>query len=1056
MIKRRIIQSYIFILFSTLLNAQTYHFTNYSVKDGLAQSNVSGIIQDSAGFFWLATDGGVSRFDGKNFINYTTENGLADNNVSAIFLAKDNRIWLGHENGSLTVYDGNTFHQINSRLLPKDKKIYGFYQDKTGSLWISTATEGAIKIIDPSRDVKNKLQINTYSGRDGLSQYVFASFEDKQGNFWFLTDIGIKVYGKITKQFEFFRPEEMPLGQVTSLAQDKHLNLLIGTSTGAVSRYYPDTKKFETIINASDVMKITQSGLNLIYAIYEDKKENIWVSIANNGIIRYEKTSGKITPFSTANGLAVNKIKSIYEDAEGNILLGTSGEGLEIFSGERFVSFSKTNGLLDNQVWAVSQDRDGNYWFGTNEGISIFNPKETLPEKAYKKITTENGLPSNFVRALAKDHNQNIWIATWGGKVIKYDVNARRLAPVYSLNESVNNLSSCLLIDSKNNLWIGTLEGIVIYNIDIGSVKTIRTIDGLSDNDITCLFEDSNGNIWIGTKQKGITVFDGKTYNIFNREDGLNYTNISSVAEDAKHNIWIGTEGGGAFVYNGKTFTSYKTKDGLASDFITLITVDKQNNVWLGTNKGLNKYVSAQNEFVSYLKGEGFTGVETKHNAAYNDDEGNVWFGTVNGAFQYNPNKDLPVNVEPLTKLLNFRVNLNEYPVTSKVKLSYKENTLNFDFVSISLSNPEGVKYKLKLEGYDDDWKIAKQNSETYSNLSPGKYVFQLIGCNSAGVCNSQPLSIDIEIAPPYWQTWWFYLIVIASVSGSVFGYIKIRERKLRLEKKILEDRVQERTAEVVRQKHIIEEKQHEILDSINYAKRLQEAILPPKEFLDKHVADSFILYQPKDIVAGDFYWAEVINDKFFVAAADSTGHGVPGAMVSVVCSNALNRTVKEFKETEPGKILDKTRELVLETFEKSASEVKDGMDVSLLCIDTKNKKIYWSGANNPLWYFQNNELKEITADKQPIGKTEKPKPFTTHEIEYSKGTSFYLFTDGFADQFGGPKGKKFKYKQLSELLHSLIGLHAEKQVQHIFKAFEDWKGNLEQVDDVCVIGIKI
>src|SRR5690606_25792842 len=130
--------------------------------------------------------------------------------------------------------------------------------------------------------------------------------------------------------------------------------------------------------------------------IYEDKKENIWVSIANNGIIRYEKTSGKITPFSTANGLAVNKIKSIYEDTEGNILLGTSGEGLEIFSGERFVSFSKTNGLLDNQVWAVSQDRDGNYWFGTNEGISIFNPKETLPEKAYKKITTENGLPSNF------------------------------------------------------------------------------------------------------------------------------------------------------------------------------------------------------------------------------------------------------------------------------------------------------------------------------------------------------------------------------------------------------------------------------------------------------------------------------------------------------------------------------------------------------------------------------------------------------------------------------------------------------------------------------------
>lgn len=284
---------------------------------------------------------------------------------------------------------------------------------------------------------------------------------------------------------------------------------------------------------------------------------------------------------------------------------------------------------------------------------------------------------------------------------------------------------------------------------------------------------------------------------------------------------------------------------------------------------------------------------------------------------------------------------------------------------------------------------------------------------------------------------------------------LKMRD-SLAENERLLEQKVIERTEEVVRQKHIIEEKQHEILDSINYAKRLQEAILPPKEFLDKHLADSFILYRPKDIVAGDFYWAEYVNGRFFVAAADSTGHGVPGAMVSVVCSNALNRTVKEFKEIETGKILDKTRELVLETFEKSASEVKDGMDISLLCVDVIHKKVYWSGANNPLWYYQNNEMKEITADKQPIGKTENPKPFTTHEIEYVENTVFYLFTDGYADQFGGPKGKKFKYKQFSNLLLATIERSPREQSQHIYSAFEEWKGDLEQVDDVCVIGVKI
>jgi len=194
---------------------------------------------------------------------------------------------------------------------------------------------------------------------------------------------------------------------------------------------------------------------------------------------------------------------------------------------------------------------------------------------------------------------------------------------------------------------------------------------------------------------------------------------------------------------------------------------------------------------------------------------------------------------------------------------------------------------------------------------------------------------------------------------------------------------IEHQKGEVEVQKKIVDDKQKEIVDSISYAKRLQDAILPPNEFVNLHIANNFIYYRPKDIVAGDFYWAEKVGEIFFIAAADSTGHGVPGAMVSVVCSNALNRTIKEFKLTETGKILDKTRELVLETFEKSSSDVKDGMDISLLCIDSNNKNIFWSGANNPLWYIHDNELKEIKADKQPIGKSDYPKPFKILHITY-------------------------------------------------------------------------
>jgi serine phosphatase RsbU (regulator of sigma subunit) len=266
---------------------------------------------------------------------------------------------------------------------------------------------------------------------------------------------------------------------------------------------------------------------------------------------------------------------------------------------------------------------------------------------------------------------------------------------------------------------------------------------------------------------------------------------------------------------------------------------------------------------------------------------------------------------------------------------------------------------------------------------------------------------------------------------------------------------IEQQKHEVELQKELVEEKNKEITDSITYAKRLQQAILPPDKYITQYLPENFVLYKPKDIVAGDFYWMEVKNDLILIAAADCTGHGVPGAMVSVVCSNALNRTVKEFGIFEPGKILDKVRELVIETFEKSESEVMDGMDISLCSINKKTGEIKWSGANNPLWYFQDG-IQEITANKQPIGKTDKPLPFTTNTIQLNKGEQIYLFTDGYADQFGGEKGKKFKYKQFQEVLLSNKDKSLNEQKKILNDTIEKWKGNLEQVDDILVIGIRL
>ncbi|MDG1476047.1 MAG: tetratricopeptide repeat protein [Vicingaceae bacterium] len=285
-----------------------------------------------------------------------------------------------------------------------------------------------------------------------------------------------------------------------------------------------------------------------------------------------------------------------------------------------------------------------------------------------------------------------------------------------------------------------------------------------------------------------------------------------------------------------------------------------------------------------------------------------------------------------------------------------------------------------------------------------------------------------------------------------IFNRLRItKKQKIIIENQKLEVEAQKEALELTHSE--LEEKNQEILDSITYAKRIQSAILPPAKIVKEYLQESFILYKPKDIVAGDFYWLEQKENKILFAAADCTGHGVPGAMVSVVCNNALNRSVREHGLTIPGEILSKTREIVIHEFEKSDEEVNDGMDIALCSLE--GNKLQYAGAHNPLWIIRNEELIEIKADKQPIGKYDKLKPYTTHSFELQTGDSIYIFSDGYVDQFGGVKGKKFKTRAFRELLLSIQEEKMMAQKNIIDKTFESWRGNLEQIDDVCIIGVK-
>lgn len=354
------------------------------------------------------------------------------------------------------------------------------------------------------------------------------------------------------------------------------------------------------------------------------------------------------------------------------------------------------------------------------------------------------------------------------------------------------------------------------------------------------------------------------------------------------------------------------------------------------------------------------------------------------------------------------------YAKQNNYKEAY-ENFVQFKALTDSIFNTDKSK---QLGDMKTQFEVDKKETELKEKADAQQKVQQTITLSVAGV-----------------------LLIVFVFSIFLFRRFKVTQRQ----KVVIE-----------KQKHLVEEHQKEIVDSITYAKRLQNAILPPIDEIKNKFPESFLMYRPKDIVAGDFYWMENVGYMTFVAVADCTGHGVSGAMLSVVCSNALNKAVNEFRLTETGMILDKTRELVLETFAKSGEDIKDGMDISLLSFNNLNKEIQWSGAFNPLWYVESGELKEIKANKQPIGKTDNPSNFTTHSIEYKEDTIFYLMTDGYADQFGGEKGKKFMYKRLGNALVERSNSHLEAQKDFLCKSFDDWKGILEQVDDVTIMGIRI
>ena len=1057
------------------LLGQHNNFKTYSLEDGLTQSTIYKVIQDARGYLWLGTEGGgVFRFDGGSFESFNKKEGLAGNVVRALLEDSRGNIWIGTDEG-ISIYNGIRFSSFGEREGVPLSQIMCFVEDSQGFIWAGSAGSGIIKMKLINPDSISTIQ---YKSEDGLSDFVFDLHLADNGKIWAATFGGginlIKPNKDEITVRSINRRDGIPSDKILSITEDHDGNIWGGTL---------DAGAFKLVVQGEDSGSVSNYNLingindNRVWSIICDSEGVMWFGTDEGGINKYQ--DGKFSAYTVKNGLANNQVLCVYEDIDGIIWSGTMGSGICKFNGYHFSHYSEDDGLSNNSVSGIVQDSFGNYWIASWNGLTQINFIDG--ELISNTYTIEDGLVNNKIKSIAKDHEGNIWLATESGisqivpdkmnPYINLDSKPKLDIVNYSLNDAVN----CIFIGRDGRIWCGTRGGLSLMlgpDAFIGISPFFEEQE--LNSEVQAIIQSHDSTIWFGTLGC-LAKTDRRSMTTYDEEEGLYDKKVHCLAEDVKGNIWIGTFGGGLYKMDVHTEDSMQVSfiadDNILSsnNIYSMIFLDK-NTLLIGTENGFDKiYLDDNQNFLkikSYKKSDGFIGIENNLNSIYKDDEGNIWFGTVKGITKYSPalekiNLNAPrtniTGIDLFYEKVAWDTRTDEIEPWSKLPenlvLPYSDNHLTFNYTGISLSNPEMVSYKYKLEGLETEWSPARKQTEAiYSGLKPGEYTFNVIAVNENGVWNKEPSRYHFVIMPPFWQTWWFYLLCSLVALVSIIGFVKVRERNLLHEKAILEQKVKERTSELA-------EKNKEITDSINYAQNIQRAILPAITSIEKGFEDSFVLFRPRDIVSGDFYWYTSKKGKSFIAACDCTGHGVPGAFVSMIGNNILNQLILEKNIEHPGEILTKLNQGVKFAFtQEGEQEAQDGMDMALIVIDKEKGVLEVGGAYNPLILIRDDDLEVIKVDRASIGgDTSFDFQFENFKFDIKEGDRFYLFSDGFPDQFGGAKGKKFMMKRFKEMLLKNHKLPMADQNKVYQESFLNWIGTqYDQIDDVLLIGIKV
>ncbi|MFC2086502.1 two-component regulator propeller domain-containing protein, partial [Bacteroidota bacterium] len=928
---------------------------------------------------------------------------------------------------------------------------------------------------------------------------VNTIFEDHDKNIWVGTANGLNKLKGNKNVFLHFQHDPSNLksisdNEVLSIVEDRNGYLWIATGGGGLNKMDVKTGVFTNWQPGSDPNSISSIYIN---SLIFDHQNNLWLGTWN-GLNKYNPKEDKFIKWLSDDlnsaSISNNNINVIYEDNTSIIWIGTYGSGIDKFYNEapKFKHYKniprEINCLNNNTVWSLFEDHEEILWIGTDKGLNKFDRKNNQFNHFIYDENNPNSISENYVYCIYEDSENNLWVGTWSGGLNKFNRETEKFTRFKPEKNNPNSISSIIINtikeDHEGNIWFGMANGIIKYSMASHKFEQLDNIPG-SDNlktiGVLSIFFDQKNNLWIGSDGHGLfkIEFSSNTISHFINDPknlaSLSSNVIFSIHEDLRNNIWIGTEAG-LNILDQKTqvFTLISEKDGLPNDVVYGILANKENEIWLSTNNGLSQIVFnvetvKEIHITNYDVSDNLQSNEFNLGAYFQNQKGEMFFGGINGFNIFSPDsikkvKTLPEIVITDFKISNRTVNVEHKSKTSfalektidetkKITISHNQKILSFEFAALHYINPMKNKYAYKLDGFENDWKYIDANRRfvTYTNLDPGNYRLMVKATNNDGLWQ-EPAILEITITPPFWMTIWFYTIIAFLIFIMIRIYIKLRERNLKIKNISLEETVNQRTREISKQKK-------EITDSIVYSKHIQNAILPDKKTISQIIPNSFIFYLPREIIGGDFYWLIQKGSKIFIAVADCTGHGVPGALMSMLGITFLGEIVLTHKRTDPAKILNLLREKIISSLHQTQDEEssRDGMDISICVIDTKKSKLLYAGANQPITICNNGNLKEYMPDKMPIRQHHmKDKSFATREIELLENDIIYMYSDGYADQFGGEDGRKLLKSNFRKILANASKIRIEEQLQYIAKTFDDWKKDQDQIDDVLVLGFKL